>query len=421
MGGALLFLIPAGELRETFTQHLQDNYSLYYADDAAQAAALLHDKRDEIVAVLIALKLAQADDYAAVRELGSGDPFNAVPLIAVTATPPGPADVACLEHGLFELIFAGTQTALARRRIENAIRAKDSVTFFEIEKMLKCLPSNIFLKDREGRYVFATHYWSHLKDADKPGWSIRGKTDLEIRKDKGNALKAMEADRKIIETGKGTSYVIEEKSAEGVSEYLQLIKQPLFDDDGKVTGIIALINNVTEQQVLKKELEKQVRIDALTGILNKHSTEELIRRMLENRNPLQQDALLMIDLDDFKSINDRFGHAAGDWALSELGQALRRCFRAFDACGRVGGDEFMVYLRDIEADAVQRSADRLLAHVRASFARSELKDAVSLSIGIALAPAHGTDFESLYRAADRALYCVKKNGKGAAMIYQDGE
>ena len=416
MADSLLLIIPEGDMRDAFASALEEKYALLCADSGERGLALLHEKRDEIRAVLISLELARANDYTLIRQMDAGDVFNSIPLIAVTPEHPAEGDDACLEHGLFELISARTWPAVLRRRIENAIRAKDSVTFYEIEKMLKGLPSNIFLKDREGRYVFATHYWQHLKDADKPGWSIRGKTDLEIRKDQNNARKAMEADRKILETGQGTSYVIEEVT-DGVSEFLQLIKQPLFDDSGNVTGIIALINNVTEQQLLKKELEKQVRIDSLTGILNKRSTEDLICRMLHERKPDQHDAMLMIDLDAFKSVNDRFGHAAGDWALTEMGHTLRGCFRAFDACGRVGGDEFMVFLRDIEPEAVLRSARRVLEQAKRRFDESELAGQVSISIGIALCPDHGADFETLYHAADRALYHVKNHGKGDLHVY----
>ena len=79
----------------------------------------------------------------------------------------------------------------------------------KLEGILKLLPSNIYIKDREGRYLFATQYWHHLNMDSKDGhWSIAGKTDLEIRKDKENALLAMESDRRVIESDKGTSYVI---------------------------------------------------------------------------------------------------------------------------------------------------------------------------------------------------------------------
>lgn len=93
------------------------------------------------------------------------------------------------------------------------------MTFYGIEKILKQLPSNIFLKDNEARYIFATKYWHHLKKTDDPNWSIRRKIDPEIRKDKQNAIEAHKKDLEIIETGKGMTYTIE-INEDGVQEFL---------------------------------------------------------------------------------------------------------------------------------------------------------------------------------------------------------
>ena len=147
------------------------------------------------------------------------------------------------------------------------------------KKILKEIPSNIFFKDREGRYVFSTHYWRHLQGAEDPSWDIAGKTDLEIRKDKENAKLAMEQDREIIRTGKGVSYVIE-VNQDGVKEYLELIKNPVRDDDGNIIGIVGLINNVTEKILLKKKLEKFAHTDMLTGLFNRHYLDDWISNSL---------------------------------------------------------------------------------------------------------------------------------------------
>ena len=184
-----------------------------------------------------------------------------------------------------------------------------------------------------------------------------------------------------------------------------------------ISGIIALINDVTEQELLKLELEKRTQLDALTELLNKRSTENHIRMMLE---PKEKDwakgALMMIDVDNFKRINDSLGHAVGDRVLAEIARIIRTNFRVMDVAGRIGGDEFMVFLRDIaDAEAACHSAQRIQSQVLSAF--RELEGSVSLSIGISLYPQHGTTFDALYRAADQALYDVKKHGKGAYRVY----
>lgn len=140
------------------------------------------------------------------------------------------------------------------------------------KKISREIPSNIFFKDTECRYVFATHYWRHLNRDGDSSWDIAGKTDLDIRKDKENALLAMEQDKEILKTGKGVSYVIE-VNQDGYTEYLELIKNPVRDDDGKIIGIVGLINDVTEKVKLEKELENYARTDLLTGLFNRHYLE----------------------------------------------------------------------------------------------------------------------------------------------------
>ena len=286
-----------------------------------------------------------------------------------------------------------------------------------MERMLKQLPSNIFLKDTEGRYVFATQYWHHLKNADDPGWSIRGKTDLEIRKDEANAQKAMEADLEIMRTGRGANYIIEEKQ-DGTDEFLELIKRPVYDQNGKISGIIALINNVTERYLLEKELEKRSKIDPLTELFNKRTTEEHIRMMLNGGDTdWACGAMMMIDVDDFKRVNDSMGHAVGDHVLSEIARIIRANFRVMDVTGRIGGDEFMVFLRNIPGEDVAcRSAARIQGQVLSAF--RDITGGVSMSVGIAMYPDHGKTFEALYQAADSALYQVKNTRKGDYLVYQ---
>ena len=415
MKGLLLWM-PEGTAMDEMKAMLSADYEVRCFSRYGDALRAMAGEGQDIAAVLADLELAQENGFAFAEQAARHISFSEIPVLGIRRGPLRDGDAACLDHGFFDVISLPCPKALLLRKIQNSIRATDSLTFHEVEKMLKALPSNIFLKDTQGRYVFATQYWHHLNMTDDPDWTIRGKTDMEIRKDKGNARKAMEADREILRTGKGTDYIIKEK-ADGADEFLELIKRPVYDKNGNISGIIALINNVTEQQLLKMELEKRSRIDPLTELLNKRTTEEHIRMMLEaSMKDHEQGAMLMIDVDDFKTINDCYGHAAGDRVLAEIGRIIRSHFRVMDVTGRIGGDEFMVFLRDISgADAVRHSADRIQEQARAAF--PEIEQGVSLSIGIALHPQHGASFEALYKAADTALYQVKKHGKAASWIY----
>lgn len=417
MNGILL-IAEQTDIVETFTNMLAPAYDVRCVSTPEAGMAVLWEEHSAIVAVLIELAVARRSGFILSKRMKEYTTFSLIPMIAISDELPTSQDMDCIEHGYFDLITAYAPQPLVYKRIANAIRAKDSLSLTQLEKMLKQLPSCIFLKDTEGKYVFSTQIWHHLDTEGDPNWTIRGKTDLEIRKDKDNARKAMEADRHILESGEGTEYVIEENE-DGIQDFLQLIKRPVYDEDGRISGIIALINNVTDYQLLKMELEKRAKTDALTGLLNKSAAQDLIRMMMTNyRKEGEHSALLMIDADHFKDINDNFGHAEGDRVLAEVGRIIKNNCRAADVAGRIGGDEFIIFMRSIvEPENACRLADRLQEQVYHAFVGSALDGMVSLSIGIALCPEHGERFDELFKSADSALYLVKKRGRGAYRLY----
>lgn len=416
----ILLIASKPAIKETFTAMLSQEFRVYSVDSEAEGLQTLNEEHNNIAAVLIELELTRKSGFAFAQHMQDISYFSLIPMIAISNELPVPQDMDCIEHGFYDLITAYAPKTLVYKRINNAIRAKDSLSLSELEKMMKSLPACIFLKDAEGKYVFSSQYWKHLNTSGDPDWTIRGKTDLEIRKDKNNAMKAMEADRKILETGEGTDYVIEEQN-DGYHEFLQLIKRPVYDENGKISGIIALINDVTEHQLLKMELEKRATTDSLTGLLNKSATEDLVRMMLGNyQKEAEKSALLMLDIDLFKQINDTYGHSEGDWVIAEIGRIINNNCRAMDVAGRIGGDEFMIFMRDInESSNAAQMAERLQNQVQKAFSGDLLHGQVSLSIGIALCPEHGSTFDELYKAADKALYFVKKHGRSAYRIFSE--
>lgn len=156
-------------------------------------------------------------------------------------------------------------------RIANSIKLSVSISFDDFSNMLRALPSLIYIKDKQGRYTFASHNWHHMY---KEGQSIRGKTDLDIRKGKENAVIAMKSDLEVLTTGKGKNYIIKEDDEEGV-DYLQVIKEPLKNENGEPYGVIAIINNVTDQELLRQELKQKSITDQLTGLYNRAYFDEL--------------------------------------------------------------------------------------------------------------------------------------------------
>lgn len=177
--------------------------------------------------------------------------------------------------------------------------------------------------------------------------------------------------------------------------------------------ILSSINDVTEQTLLKRKLEELATQDPLTGLPN--------RRLLEDRFSLlaaaarrskKSAAVLSLDLDKFKDINDAYGHAAGDAVLVEAAVRLRASLRKADTVARVGGDEFVVLLGDVDTDdAALEVANKILQSFRRPLVLSGNAIAFSASIGVALFPSDGGVLEDLLRKSDKALYDVKARGR----------
>lgn len=163
---------------------------------------------------------------------------------------------------------------------------------------------------------------------------------------------------------------------------------------------------------LVEELREQVLTDSLTGCFNRRGFDDHLRveivRARRYRRPL---SLVLLDIDDFKGVNDQLGHAAGDTVLRAVSRLLVDAFRTTDRVCRYGGDEFAVIFPETPPERVLQLAERLRAQIAARFPDGEIDCRVSASFGVAGYPADGNDPDSLLRAADRALYTAKTSGR----------
>ena len=401
----ILMILPDGSLADEFCGRLSADHEILRAADEDEGLQLLHQYRQRISAVLLDIGLEKASGYAFLRTVSGNILYTAIPVIAVAPQSPEAEDLTCLGHGAADIITPPCPGPLLAKRLANVIRAKDSATVAEIERMLKALPSNIYLKDAEGKYVFATHYWHHLDMSGNPDWTIRGKTDPEIRKDKENAILAYESDKQILATGKGTRYIIENE-VNGQPEFLELIKEPVCDDNGQITGIIGLINNVTEQQILKRELEKRSRTDELTGLYNRHYYEECIKRLHKRKEfPV---SFISADCNGLKKINDTYGHLVGDEYIRMSALLFKMVLPETALIFRVGGDEFAMILPSTSA----KEAQTLIDEMQQKAALFRIRDQqLSVAFGLSSIHAGTDDLISCIEAADRDMYVNKRKTK----------
>ncbi len=157
----------------------------------------------------------------------------------------------------------------------------------------------------------------------------------------------------------------------------------------------------------------------MTGLYNRMTAKAKIDQALRQEQTYSS-ALFMLDIDNFKQINDTYGHTYGDAVLSEVASKLEKIFRQQDLLSRLGGDEFLVFLENIPEDLALSKAQQICERLRTVYSSSGRYCEISCSVGVAFSPRHGSSFEELYDKADTALYHSKNQGKNRYSVYQDG-
>lgn len=407
----ILFISENQRVSDEIRTLLADKYCFYFTDRLDAGESLLELHYDKISAILLDSMLAAEKGTDFISWVADEPRFMFIPIILTASGIPMNEEINCLSLGAVDIIVSPFHKKLTELRIENAIRLKDSASFHEIARMLRALPSNIYLKDADCRYIFATHYWNHLNNGDDPDWTIRGKTDIDIRKNKGNAASAMESDREIMKTGKGVSYIIEEQSGDK-QEFFEVIKEPVWDKNNRICGIVGLINNVTEHEKLRSKLKLVADTDGLTGLLNRRKIQSKIeknfRKMKNDGDPV---SVIMLDIDNFKNVNDTYGHKEGDRVICTLADVLRdrKIISAKEYfAGRWGGEEFMVLLLNTELTEAERIAEK----IRLTFGNTDLNPLPPQTVSLGVTQGKPSDTEiSMYTRVDEALYDAKKSGK----------
>lgn len=395
---------------------LSDSYNLVCIDSTDTLLENWNSFFIEVIAVIIDSEQALKNNYDFLKKSVQNGRFSFVPLLVITNDIQSDEQLKCLDYNTVDFITMPFQKATVKNRIENAIHIKDSASFYEMERMLKELPSNIYLKDSDGRYIFATHYWHHLDHSSNPDWTIRGKTDIDIRKDKENAKMAMENDMEIIRSGKGTHYIIE-INVDDIREYFEVFKEPVKDENGNITGIIGLLNNVTEHENLKLQLKNAAIIDGMTGLYNRKEIQFRIDKAIENhRKTGSVFSVIMLDIDNFKQVNDCYGHQKGDVVIITLSDILKNnqpFFNGKFSAGRWGGEEFMLLLHDTELAVAAYIAEL----IRRCFANTLFPDMRSQTISLGVTQVKPCDTsDSLCIRVDNGLYKAKKTGKNRVYI-----
>ena len=212
------------------------------------------------------------------------------------------------------------------------------------------------------------------------------------------------------------SHVVDRTGAERV---VQLSKTVLRTPDGAPDSIITLVADMTEQKKAEAQIARLAHYDPLTGLANRALFARDMDRCLSRAQRTGRTmALLCLDLDRFKAVNDSHGHLAGDQLLIEVAARLRKCVRKGDSIARLGGDEFAVIQDVLQADDARHLAGRIVEAMAAPFVINGTTVDIGVSVGVTLAPEDGLDANNLLSRADMAMYRVKSGGRNGWCFYQ---
>lgn len=224
----------------------------------------------------------------------------------------------------------------------------------------------------------------------------------------------------IKENNKHNQIIYRLKKSDGEYLWCRTSVTKIFNDENELLKVVGVIVDVDSDIKKYEELKTRAESDSLTNIYNKGTFEKLVEEVISTNKSNKKDALFIIDLDDFKEINDNFGHPFGDFVLKTFAEKIQDSFGNEDLVGRIGGDEFVVYMQDYHSEVnLHKKAKELNRVLYENYNDLSFSFEASVSIGIARHPQNGNSFLELFKNADRALYNVKASGKNSYCLFEE--
>jgi len=306
------------------------------------------------------------------------------------------------------------RAATLERELEDSTRSREELlrdSRKALAQVIDTVPALISAADREGRCIFVNASQARFAGAEPD--AVVGH-NIEKLLGEVQAVHSRALDRLVFENGTALPSREEEiVDTEGRLRNFLTTKAPLHDRDGTVTAVLTTAIEITERKQAERRLNYMVHHDTLTGLANRAYLQDRLRRELaRGRRGDHVFALMFLDLDRFKGVNDAYGHHLGDALLRDVSQRLQETVRPGDMVARLGGDEFAILQTNISGpEQAAELASHLLAALAVPFHCEGLTLSATASIGITLHPRDGADPDELLRNADLAMYRAKAEGR----------
>jgi diguanylate cyclase (GGDEF)-like protein/PAS domain S-box-containing protein len=315
-----------------------------------------------------------------------------------------------------------------RKIMENKLRESER----KLSEILENVDANIYLKDIAGRYLFANRRACNLFGTSMQ--EIVGKSDDSFF-DAGTARQLHDNDRRVLDHGERLSAEeVHRNLRDGSTSVYLSVKLPLRNESGEIYALCGISTDITARKQMEEQVRQLAFYDALTGLPNRRLlNDRLSQAMASCKRTGLYAAAMFVDLDNFKSLNDRHGHAAGDVLLIEAALRLRNCVRQVDTVARFGGDEFVVVILGLHADKTESAAQAsaIAEKIRRALAApyvietgpdgapaTTIEHQCTASIGVVLFSNQASDEDDILRWADTAMYQAKYAGRDLIRFYE---
>jgi diguanylate cyclase (GGDEF)-like protein/PAS domain S-box-containing protein len=402
---------------------LRSDYRIKIALDGATALGLASREADPPDLILLDVMMPLMSGHDVLRRLRDTPETCDIPVVFVTADTSEGSEVKGLSLGAFDFLTKPVNIPVLRTRVANLIEQRRlqrqlQRSELKLRAMLDSSMQFIGLLDTAGRVLHLNRQVHDL--LGMPLESLLGQRFWEIplwadfeqqREDVRDAVERAAM-------GIASRFETMHTRAGGDGMILDFSLRPILGAGGEVAFLLPEASDVTQQKAAEENIRHLANNDPLTGLPNRtlltDRVNQAIRSAERSKEPF---ALMFLDIDRFKYINDTLGHGCGDRLLKEIGARLVQSVRLPDTVARLGGDEFVLLLPDTPAGGAMVVAEKLLAHIVKPCVIDMHELAVTPSIGIAMYPSDGRDFATLSKRADIAMYRAKREGRNTYRFF----
>jgi len=427
-----------------FVSLMGDKYSAITFADPTEALAWLQTENADLL--VVDYRMPQMNGAEFIKQVRRMPSSADVPAIVITAHQDRECRISALDAGATDflqspvshvefckralsLINQTEKSGSIRARASQSARkfaAVDEVSATEpqsgksmLEQIIDTIPIMINATDKSGKCLFTNAYQSAL--FDKTPDQMVG-TSFDEFLDENQAENSNRRNAAVLKSAQAIPHYEEKISSDGVELIFHCNKSPLLNHKGEAIGVLTTAVDITARKFAEEHRTHLALHDMLTGLPNRVLLSEKVRDSIKNCEANdQQAALLLLDLDRFKVINDTRGHHSGDTLLREVSERLVGLIGPDDFAARIGGDEFAIILNNIDgSDAINSRCTKILKAINEPYSISGVEQVIGASIGVSLIPNDGNEYEELLRLADLAMYDAKANGRNCYRFFSEG-